>query len=108
MAMRMQFMVKCIIFDAAGKRPSSGSAAPRITHVHEGQVLGAWRATEGRIGFALLDITSMAMVSTLLREAFPTARHIDVDEILAVEPVPVATQPRRDRPSSTDSRQTGT
>jgi hypothetical protein len=108
MAKRMQVMVKCVIFDSGGEQSPAGTAAPRITHVHEGQVLGAWRATEGRIGFALLDISSMAMVSTLLKEAFPTARHIDVDEILAVEPSPAAHQLRRDRSSPTDSRQTGT
>ena len=108
MAKPMQVMVKCVIFDAGGAQPSTGTAAPRIMHVHEGQVLGAWRATEGRIGFALLDITSMAMVSTLLKAAFPTARHIDVDEILAVEPSPTASQSRHDRSAPTDSRQTGT
>ncbi|HEX5164806.1 MAG TPA: hypothetical protein VFV93_05375 [Thermomicrobiales bacterium] len=104
----MLVMVKCMIFEGSGELPAAGTAAPRITHVREGQVLGAWRATEGRVGYALLDITSMAMVATLLKHAFPTARHIDVDEILAVEPSPAAGAQRRDRSSSGDSRQTGT
>lgn len=83
----MLVMVKCVIFDGPRSQDATGDATPRITHVHEGQVLGAWRAVEGRIGFALLNITSMAMVATLLKEAFPGARHIDVEEVLAVESV---------------------
>jgi len=86
MQCKMQVLVKCVIFD--GRAPANAAArATRITHVREGQVLGAWRAVDGRIGFALLDVDSMAMVSTLLKEAFPGARHIDVEEVVAVESV---------------------
>lgn len=80
----MLVMVRCVIFDGRAAPSVAGGDVPRITHVREGQVLGAWRAIDGRIGFALLDISSMTMVDQLLRAAFPSARHIDVDDVVAV------------------------
>lgn len=101
----MLVMVRCVIF--GGQRAGSvGDGPRRITHVHEGRVLGAWRAVDGRIGFALLDVASMAMISALLSEAFHDARHIDIEEVLAV--TDVADSVRHERPSpSSKQRQTG-
>jgi hypothetical protein len=103
----MQVLVKCVIFDG---RPLTADPprrrAARITSVRDGQVLGAWRAVDGRIGFALLDIASMAMVPALLNEAFPDARHIDVDEVVAVEAVAAASHVHQP-PAGGTSRQTG-
>jgi hypothetical protein len=103
----MQVLVKCVIFE--GRKPPAGDAerAPRIARVREGQVLGAWKAVDGRIGYALLDISSMAMVSGLLYDAFPVARHIDVDEVIAVEAVAGSTQ-QMQSPAVGETRQTGT
>ena len=103
----MLVLVRCVIFDGRTTPATTGETTPRITHVREGQVLGAWRAVDGRIGFALLNITSMAMVSSLLKEAFPCARHIDVNEVVAVEAVSDAFQ-QMQSPDSGKSRQTGT
>ena len=103
----MLVLVKCVIFEGHTVPATAGDTTPRITHVREGQVLGSWRAVDGRIGFALLDITAMTMVPTLLKEAFPSSRHIDVAEVVAVETVSSAFQEMQ----STDSgkaRQTGT
>lgn len=102
-AFRMLVMVRCVIFDGRVVSSAADEGA-RITHVREGQLLGAWRAVEGRIGFALLDISSMTMVDRLLREAFPTARHIDIEDVVSVSP-----NARQQPPTSADStRQTGT
>lgn len=103
----MLVLVRCVIFDGRSIQIAAGDTTPRITHVREGQVLGAWRAVDGRIGFALLSITSMTMVSALLSEAFPDARHIDVNEVIAVEPVAGALQSQQP-PATGDARQTGT
>ena len=103
----MLVLVKCVIFDGSSTLAAAGDTTSRITHVREGQVLGAWRAVDGRIGFALLSITSMAMIPTLLKAAFPSVRHIDVDEVVAVESVSDAFREAQP-PDSGDSRQTGT
>lgn len=104
----MLVMVRCVIFDGYRAPDGAGDSAPRITHVHEGQVLAAWRAVEGKVGFALLNVSSMAMISTLLKDAFPDARHIDVDEVTAVEAVADAILQQKLPPTSGESRQTGT
>ena len=103
----MLVLVRCVIFDGRSIQIAAGDTTPRITHVREGQVLGAWRAVDGRIGFALLSITSMTMVSALLSEAFPGARHIDVNEVIVVESV-VGTNQQQSPRVSGESRQTGT
>jgi hypothetical protein len=103
----MQVLVKCVIFEGRKAQAADAERAPRIARVREGQVLGAWRAVDGRIGFALLDISSMAMVSGLLYDSFPGARHIDVDEVIAVEAVADSTQPMQS-PATGKARQTGT
>jgi hypothetical protein len=103
----MQVLVKCIIFDGRSMPAGTGERTPRIARVREGQVLGAWRAVDGRIGFALLDISSMAMVPSLLNDAFPGARHIDIDEVVAVEEVADGVQYKQ-APATGGTRQTGT
>lgn len=102
----MQVLVKCVIFEGRTQKVDSSARSTRITHVREGQVLGAWRAVDGRIGYALLDVSSMAMVSTLLMEAFPDARHIDIDEVVSVNTV--SAYPQTQAPDAGDTRQTGT
>jgi hypothetical protein len=86
-AFRMLVMVKCVIFDGQRAATMDDDTARRISHVHEGQVVAAWRAVDGRVGFALLNVASMAVISPLLHAAFPGARHVDVEEVLAVESV---------------------
>jgi hypothetical protein len=103
----MLVLVKCVIFDGRTTLATVGDTTPRITHVREGQVLGAWRAVDGRIGFALLNLTAMTMVPTLLEEAFPNSRHIDVDEVVAVDAVSSSFQQMLSTDSG-KSRQTGT
>lgn len=103
----MQVLVKCVVFDGRSSAAGDAGRAPRIARVRDGRVLGAWRAVDGRIGFALLDITSRTMVASLLSEAFPGARHIDIDEVVAVEAVTDAVQ-RIQTPSTGTTRQTGT
>lgn len=103
----MLVLVKCVIFEGRTTPATASDTTSRITHVREGQVLGSWRAVDGRIGFALLNITAMAMVPTLLKAAFPSSRHIDVDEVVAVESVSDAFQ-QLQSPDSGESRQTGT
>ena len=95
----MLVMVKCVVYDGRRSQTSASEATPRITHVREGQVLGAWRAVDGRVGYALLEVTAMPMIANLLRAAFPDARHVDVDEVLAVESVADAVQQQRPQAS---------
>jgi hypothetical protein len=102
----MLVLVKCVIFEGPTTPATASDTTSRITHVREGQVLGAWRAVDGRIGFALLNITAMTMVPTLLKVAFPGSRHIDVDEVVAVDSVSDAFQ-QLQSPDSGTSRQTG-
>ena len=102
----MLVLVKCVIFEGHTTPATARDTPSRISHVREGQVLSAWRAVDGRIGFALLNITAMTMVPTLLNEAFPNARHIDVSEIVAVESDSDAFQNPQSR-NSGKSRQTG-
>lgn len=104
----MLVMVRCVIFDGHRAPADTGNATARITRVREGQVLSAWRSVEGRIGVALLNVPSMGMISTLLNEAFPNARHIDVDEVLAVEAVEAPGQQQKQPPAAGESRKTGT
>ena len=103
----MLVLVKCVIFEGCTAPATASDTPSRISRVREGQVLGAWRAVDGRIGFALLNITAMTMVPTLLKGAFPSSRHIDVDEVVAVESVSYAFQ-QLQSPDSGKSRQTGT
>lgn len=103
----MLVIVRCVIFEGNRSPSPANDPEQRISHVHEGEVLAAWRATEDRIGVVLLSTTSMATIPSLLHEAFPSARHIDIEDVMPVEAVTPATD-AIESPISSDTRQTGT
>jgi hypothetical protein len=86
-ASQMLVMVRCVIYDGQRAESDDADAERRIAHVHEGQVRGAWRAIDGRIGFALLHVASTSMIASLLIDSFPGSRHVDVVEVLAVDSI---------------------
>ncbi len=103
----MLVIVRCAIFDGNQTTPADDNPEQRLTHVYEGEVLGAWRAIDNRSGVALLQTTSMAMIPDLLNEAFPNARHIDVEDVLPVEAVSTEAIDLGNQPPD-NVRQTGT
>jgi hypothetical protein len=96
-----------MIFDGQRERADDGDDNSRISHVREGRVVGAWRAVDGNVGYALLDVDSPAMISRLLSSAFPTARHIDVAEVVLVNSTAEIVVDDMPRTATGESRATG-
>ena len=109
MTPQMLVMVRCMIFDGQRERANDGddSDSSRISHVREGRLIGAWRAADGNVGYALLDVVSPAMISRLLSGAFATARHIDVAEVVLVNAMAGTLADDMPRTEAGESRATG-